>query len=62
MGQSKIIFITVLSLLAFAANSVITRLALEETAIDEASFILLRIGSGALFLLLFLYLKKSTPQ
>jgi len=58
MGQARIIIITALSLLAFAANSIITRLALEETVIDEASFTLLRIGSGALFLFLFLTLKK----
>lgn len=57
MGQVKIIIVTVLSLLAFAANSIITRLALQETAIDAASFTLLRIGSGAAFLFLFLSLK-----
>ncbi len=57
MGQARIIIITVLSLLAFAANSIITRFALEETTIDEASFILLRIGSGALFLFFYLSFK-----
>ena len=59
MGQARLIIVTALSLLAFAANSIITRLALEETSIDEASFTLLRIGSGAAFLFLFLTLKKS---
>jgi drug/metabolite transporter (DMT)-like permease len=58
MGKFKLILITALSLIAFAANSVITRLALEQTIIDEASFILLRIGSGAAFLFLFLVFKK----
>jgi len=62
MGQAQLIIITALSLLAFAANSIITRLALEETAIDEASFILLRIGSGALFLFLFLSVKLLTSE
>jgi drug/metabolite transporter (DMT)-like permease len=62
MGQARLIIITALSLLAFAANSIITRLALEETAIDEASFVLLRIGSGALFLFLFLSYKLLTSE
>ncbi len=59
MTQLRIILITLLSLSAFAANSLITRFALEETAIDEASFIMLRVVSGALFLWLFLAIKKD---
>ena len=58
MTRFKIILITFLSLLAFAANSLITRFALEQTTIDEASFIMLRVVSGALFLWLFVTLKK----
>ena len=59
MTRLRIILITFLSLLAFAANSLITRFALEKTTIDEASFIMLRVVSGALFLWLFLALKKD---
>ena len=59
MTRLRIILITFLSLSAFAANSLITRYALEQTAIDEASFIMLRVVSGALFLGLFLTLKKD---
>lgn len=59
MTRLKITLITLLSLLAFAANSLITRFALEKTAIDEASFILLRVVSGALFLWLYLIIKKN---
>lgn len=59
MTRLRIILITLLSLSAFAANSLITRFALEETAIDEASFIMLRVVSGALFLWLFLAIKKD---
>jgi len=59
MTQLRIITITFLSLLAFAANSLITRFALEETNIDEASFIMLRIVSGALFLWLYSSFKKE---
>jgi drug/metabolite transporter (DMT)-like permease len=62
MTQLRIIIITLLSLLAFAANSLITRFALEETPIDEASFIMLRVASGALFLWLYLaFNKEKTP-
>jgi len=60
MTQLRIIIITLLSLLAFAGNSLITRFALEETNIDEASFIMIRIVSGATFLWLYLSVKKYT--
>jgi len=60
MTQLRIIIITLLSLFAFAANSLITRFALEKTAIDEASFIMIRIVSGALFLWVYLAFKKDT--
>ena len=55
----RIALLTLLSLLAFAANSIITRFALESTNIDEASFIMLRLVSGALFLWLFLLFKQD---
>ncbi|MCP4985294.1 MAG: DMT family transporter [Colwellia sp.] len=60
MSQLRIIIITLLSLIAFAANSLITRLALEATQIDEASFIAIRLVSGALFLWLFLLSKNNS--
>jgi len=59
MTHGRIILITLLSLSAFAANSIITRFALERTSIDEASFIMLRLTSGALFLWLFVRVKKD---
>ncbi|MFQ3276807.1 MAG: drug/metabolite transporter (DMT)-like permease [Colwellia sp.] len=59
MTRLRIILITLLSLLAFAANSLITRFALQETSIDETSFIMLRIVSGALFLWLYLRYNKN---
>lgn len=43
---------TALALIAFAANSVLCRLALSEAAIDAASFTTIRLVSGALVLLL----------
>ena len=42
---------TSFALVAFAANSVLTRLALGEQSIDAASFTLVRLVSGALVLL-----------
>jgi hypothetical protein len=46
-----------IAMLAFAANSVLCRLALAEQQIDPMSFSLLRVCSGAmvLFLLYMLY-------
>lgn len=42
--------LTVVTMLAFAANSVLCRMALQRAHIDPASFTLIRIGSGALML------------
>lgn len=43
---------TTLALLAFAANSLLCRLALAQGAIDAASFTAIRLGSGAVVLML----------
>ncbi len=45
------IFLTALSLIAFAANSLLCRLALGDGSIDPASFTTLRLVSGMLVLL-----------
>ncbi|WP_313505332.1 DMT family transporter [Stutzerimonas kunmingensis] len=52
--SAKSITLTAIAMLAFAANSVLVRLALKETTIDAASFTLIRILSGALVLSLLL--------
>lgn len=44
--------LTLLALIAFAANSVLCRLALGDDAIDPWSFTAVRLGSGALALLI----------
>ena len=44
---------------AFAANSLLCRLALKQTAIDAGSFTLLRIASGAAILSLIVALRRS---
>ena len=46
-------------MLAFAGNSVLTRLALAETAIDPGAFVLLRLASGAA-VLVFLTARKNS--
>lgn len=46
-GPGWLLFLTSLTMTAFAANSILCRLALERTAIDPASFTLLRLVSGA---------------
>lgn len=59
----KVIVFTALALVAFAANSVLCRLALGEKTIDASSFTAIRLLSGALVLLAILQIrgnKKST--
>lgn len=57
MRRSSIAGLTVLALLAFAGNSLLCRAALRDTAIDPASFTLLRIVAGALVLALLVGLR-----
>jgi len=47
---SPIPILTIVALIAFAANSILTRAALTQTAIDPLSFTAIRIASGALML------------
>lgn len=46
-GAGRAALLTLLAMLAFAANSILCRLALTQTAIDPAGFTLVRIASGA---------------
>lgn len=50
MPQRRLIFWVALAMLAFAANSLLCRLALKHTGIDPASFIAVRLLSGAAML------------
>jgi len=52
VSATRIIFLTTLSMLAFASNSVLARVALKYTDIDAASFTSIRLISGAIVLLL----------
>ena len=55
---STIVF-TGLALIAFAANSVLCRLALGEQAIDASSFTVIRLLSGAVVLLAILRVNNN---
>jgi len=50
MSVPRLIFLIVLTMSAFAGNSVLCRLALTKTGIDAASFTALRLLSGAVVL------------
>jgi drug/metabolite transporter (DMT)-like permease len=50
MTKGKCFALTALAMMAFASNSLLCRLALRQTAIDAASFTLVRIVSGAICL------------
>lgn len=54
MGQGRVVMLTTLAMLAFAANSLLCRLALKPGLLDPATFISLRLASGALVLWLLL--------
>jgi len=52
MKTSTALILTCIAMLAFAANSVLCRLALGAAAIDAASFTTIRLSSGAAMLML----------
>ena len=59
----KLFFLITIVMTAFAANSVLTRLALTSNSIGPSNFALLRAASGALVLLLLvLIVQKQIPR
>lgn len=56
---TKTIILTTFALIAFAANSVLCRMALGEQSIDATSFTVLRLLSGALVLFLILNFRRT---
>ena len=56
--QMPAVLLTTAAMLAFAANSILARLALSATAIDAVSFTLVRLLSGAAMLLLVLAMRE----
>ena len=61
MTRARLIAYTALTMLAFAANSVLCRLALKETSIDAASFTTVRILSAAAMLWLVMRWRRQSP-
>ena len=57
-----VLMLVTLALIAFAANSILARLALTETAIDPISFTAVRLVSGALMLVLIVYFLRARPK
>jgi hypothetical protein len=53
---------TALALLAFAANSILCRLALGGARIDAASFTLIRLVAGAVSLLMICLIRKNAGR
>ncbi len=59
---ARVAGLTLTAMVAFAANSLLCRLALRQTGTDPASFTLLRLGAGAFVLSLIVAMRKSGPQ
>ena len=59
MTRTRVLVLTLLAMLVFAANSLLCRAALNLTGIDAASFTLVRIVSGALALWLIVRLRDG---
>ena len=60
MRPTRVIVLTALSMVAFAGNSLLCRMALKSTAIDPASFTSIRLVFGALALWLILWFRNSS--
>jgi len=59
MPRARVLLLTLIALIAFAANSILCRLAFERSTIDAASFTAIRLLSGALALWLLLAWRRS---
>src|SRR5664279_5029075 len=57
---ARIFILTLVTMMAFAGNSLLCRLALRQTSIDAASFTLIRIVSGAVALQLIVLARKGS--
>lgn len=60
--MTRIFIFTALAMIAFASNSLLCRQALKHTAIDAATFTLVRIMSGALCLGIIVQLRKGSMR
>lgn len=62
MRPAIVLLLTVVALVAFAANSILTRAALSATTIDPLSFTAVRIASGAVMLWLIVRFRVSGAE
>lgn len=62
MRRADVILLTLLTMIAFAANSILCRMALKETGIDAASFTAIRLASGALTLWLIVVMRGGAAR
>jgi len=62
MSNLRVFILTLITMVAFAGNSLLCRFALKNTEIDPASFTSIRILSGAIALLLLLKLRKGLSK
>lgn len=61
MNKTHLVAYTALTMIAFAANSLLCRMALKETGIDAASFTSVRLLSGAAMLYLLMRWQHQSP-
>lgn len=59
MSHARIIFLTSMTMVAFAGNSLLCRIALKHTSIDAASFTTIRLISGAMMLWLIVWARRG---
>jgi drug/metabolite transporter (DMT)-like permease len=60
MSYTRIVLLTTLTMIAFAGNSLLCRIALKHTTIDAVSFTAIRLVSGALVLWLIVRMRRGT--
>ncbi len=60
MSIARVVALTSLTMIAFAGNSVLCRIALKDTSIDAASFTTIRLISGAIMLWLIVQMRSGT--
>ena len=58
----RVVFLTAIAMIAFAANSVLCRVALRHSAIDPISFSVIRLVSGALILWMILKFQRPAKK
>ena len=61
MTSARVLLLTTLAMMAFAANSLLCRIALRDTAIDAATFTTARLIAGAITLWLIVVLRSGKP-